>query len=959
MNFDIPTLQQALLTLYGSSSTDEKNSANDYLLKFQRSLDAWDIVFPILSADQNSTSYPLEMRIFAAQTLRSKVHYDLGQVHDSGPDSTTSLRNSILTLLSPPNSHHKLVIVQLSLALAYLAIQDLNWPSPIEDVANALQNSPIPLLNFLAALPEELADHTRLPLSHDDYDKQYTHLLTNNAQTVYTILSNLCTIIDDKSTLLDTIKSWSTIIPLSLFVSNDSPLWNIITSSFNNPSSFESATTTLTSIIASIDTNSISDNLIEIILNQLVALKPLVKQFAEEEDTDALERIADLYATAGESWHLLIVKQPERFSEIVRTLLDLTAVSTDLEIVQYTFKFWYEIKSVLMLNNFAHARSIFKPIYVQLVHILLRHLTYPTTSDSTDIVTLFANNREEMDKFKDFRYAIGDVLKDCCQVIGYTDALNIPFVQLQQISPNSPWQNIECLLFAIRSMAKEVPISENTVLPQIMTSLIELPENSKVRYAATLVLGRYTTWTAAHPDLLPLQLNYIISGLSSNTDTDVIIATAHALKYFCLDCSQLLADHVDTLYSVYTSVDGRIDSQSTLDIAEGLAYVVKNIIDTNIIANENRCVDLLRMFLTPTLTKLTNNSANEDILSDALEQLTVFIDALRIPDAILDLRLSSFRIVDYLLAEVFPSVYAVIETHGGTPKIAERASKLIRKSILNFKRYFINALPTLTTLLTTAFRTYHHGCYLWASAAIVREFTIDDESYEVDEPIKLSKETLSAVWSFAVNQIYAFVDIYSETTTPDIIEDFYRLLGDVLMFKTLELLERTDMLTALFNVSLTVLTTSAESGVHKYVLEYLIDLFSWCLESPPVSIFFEVPLPLRHGVYTLLIENEFNLLDATLMSALTKFNEDMSYLAVELFMVVIKVNSEFGNSERSNEYIQHFLTALPSDILSNAEKNSFFTSFTKAMGDNNPRKMRSALIDFIHWYKRKIINRGD
>lgn len=957
MEFDIPTLQQALSTLYGSSSPNEKSSANDYLLRFQRSIAAWEIVFPILSDSQDT--YPLEMRIFAAQTLRSKVHYDLGQVQDSGPASTASLRTSILNLLAPPNSHHRLVTVQLSLALAYLAIQDLNWPSPVEDVATALQNSPSSLLNFLSALPEELADHTRLPLSHDDYDKQYVRLLTQNAQTTYNILTELCSVVNDRSNFLDTLRAWAPVLPLSLLISTTSPLWSTLSTSFNDPASFESATTALTAIIAVVDTNTTSSNLIDTLHTQLVALRPLVKELSEADDTDSLERLADLYATAGEAWHLLIVKNPERYSDLVRTLLDLTATSNDLEIVQYTFKFWYEIKSVLMLNNFAQARSLFKPIYVQLLHILLRHLTYPTTSTSTDVATLFANNREEMDKFKDFRYAIGDVLKDCCQVIGYADALNIPFVQLQQTPSDSPWQHIECLLFAIRAMAKEVPLSENTVLPQIMASLVELPDNSKVRYAATLVLGRYTAWTSAHPDLLPLQLNYIISGLSATTDSDVIVATAHALKYFCLDCAPLLADHVDTLYSVYTSVDNRIDAQSLLDIAEGLAHVIKNIVDTNIIANEDRCVDLLRMFLTPTLNKLNSTAATDDILSDALEQLTVFIDALRIPDAILDLRLPSFRIVDYLLTDVFPTVYIVVETRGGAPKVAERAAKLIRKSVLNFKRYFINALPTITALLITAFRSYRHGCFLWASAAIVREFTVDDESYEADEIIKLSPQTLSDVWKFAVDQIQAFVESYTSTTPPDLIEDFYRLLADVLMFKTLELLERPDMLTALFNLSLAVLSTSTENEVHKHVIEYLIDLFSWCLESPPVSIFFEVPLPLRHGVYKLLAENENSLLDTTLNAALTRFNEDMSYLAVELFMVVVKVNTEFGTPDRSREYIQHFLTELPNDILSNAEKNSFFTSFTKAMADNNPRKMRSAIIDFIHWYKRKIVNRED
>ena len=45
-----------------------------------------------------------------------------------------------------------------------------------------------------------------------------------------------------------------------------------------------------------------------------------------------------------------------------------------------------------------------------------------------------------------------------------------------------------------------MPLKENTILPTIMSYLVQLPEHPKIRYAATLVLGRYTEWTSKHPE---------------------------------------------------------------------------------------------------------------------------------------------------------------------------------------------------------------------------------------------------------------------------------------------------------------------------------------------------------------------------------------------------------------------------------------------------------------------------
>jgi len=184
---------------------------------------------------------------------------------------------------------------------------------------------------------------------------------------------------------------------------------------------------------------------------------------------------------------------------------------------------------------------------------MIGHLHYPEGNDRSDI---FKGDRVAEDKFRDFRHEMGDVLKDCCRVVGGTQCLNKAYVavhrQLEKQSRNENvrWQDIEAPLFSMRMMAREVDTAEESVVPEVMKLLVSLPEHDKIRYAATLVLGRYTEWTAKHPEYLEFQLNYISSGFK-NQSKDVISAAAQALKHFCQDCKKVC--HT-TIYNINFSI---------------------------------------------------------------------------------------------------------------------------------------------------------------------------------------------------------------------------------------------------------------------------------------------------------------------------------------------------------------------------------------------------------------------
>lgn len=115
---------------------------------------AWTIADELLHHKRD-----LESCYFAAQTMRTKIQQSF---HELPPEVYDSLRDSLLDHLSQTNEATNTVIVtQLSLALAHLALQMTNWRRPVIDLINRFSQSHLwPLLVTMTVMPEELEART-------------------------------------------------------------------------------------------------------------------------------------------------------------------------------------------------------------------------------------------------------------------------------------------------------------------------------------------------------------------------------------------------------------------------------------------------------------------------------------------------------------------------------------------------------------------------------------------------------------------------------------------------------------------------------------------------------------------------------------------------------------------------------------------------------------------------------
>lgn len=380
--------------------------------------------------------------------------------------------------------------------------------------------------------------------------------------------------------MLECITSWLREIPAADVV--QSPLFNIIINAISIHESFDAAIDCMCTIFR--DTREVDESIevIQIIYPRLLSLRPKIAELADSEDFDSFKGITRLFAEAGEAWVVMIARLPTEFRGLVESILECCARDRDRESIALTFIFWYELKQLITLEIYKKAQSQYFDVFAKLVDIMIKHLEFPSPQDS-DESDLFDGDREQEEKFREFRHQMGDVLKDCCDVITVRECLGKAFELIQRwISVWGPqststkvpqWQELEAPLFSMRAMGRNVSPKENVVLPQVIPLIVQIPDHDKLRFQAVMALGRYTDWTAQHPDFLQPQLNFVIEGFQ-HASKEVVRASALAFRFFGQDCRNLLQNDVIELHDFYESVLDKLVPASQEEITEGVAWVV-------------------------------------------------------------------------------------------------------------------------------------------------------------------------------------------------------------------------------------------------------------------------------------------------------------------------------------------------------------------------------------------------
>ncbi|KAF1465528.1 Transportin-3, partial [Pygoscelis antarcticus] len=475
-------------------------------------------------------------------------------------DSHASLRDSLLSHIQNLKDLSPVIVTQLALAIADLALQMASWKGCVQTLVEKYSNdvTSLPfLLEILTVLPEEV--HSR---SLRIGANRRTEIIEDLAYYSSTVISLLMTCVEkagnDEKMLIKIFRclgSWFNLGVLdSTFMAN-SKLLSLL---------FEVLVSTRLRGTLPARTKSLLRGDTWSPVEDLSDLCPLCVLFWVFFFTRVLN-YCRVFTELCETFLDKIVCTPGQGLGDLRTLelLLICAGHPQYEVVEISFNFWYRLGEHLYKTDDAVIHSIFKAYIQRLLHALARHCQLDSDHEGVP---------EETDDFGEFRMRVSDLVKDLIFLVGSVECFAQLYATLKDGNP--PWEVTEAVLFIMASIAKSVDQENNPTLVEVLEGVVRLPEtvHTAVRYTSIELVGEMSEVVDRNPQFLDPVLGYLMKGLC---DRRLASAAAKAIHNICSVCRDHMAQHFNGLLEIARSLDSfTLSPEAAVGLLKGTALVL-------------------------------------------------------------------------------------------------------------------------------------------------------------------------------------------------------------------------------------------------------------------------------------------------------------------------------------------------------------------------------------------------
>ena len=298
--------------------------------------------------------------------------------------------------------------------------------------------------------------------------------------------------------------------------------------------------------------------------------------------------------------------------------------------------------------------------------------------------------------------------------------------------------------------------------------------------------------------------------------------------------------------------------------------------------------------------------------------------------------------------EVFPILSTVLDNFLDFTPICERICRCWRNMVISYRTAMAPLLPEMANKLATGFNTAREGCFLWVTSAILREFSEDRE--HVDQA------TTDNIYTFFEAQTTAFLRVMTELQPkelPDVIDDFFRLLIDALLYYPQKLVP-SQLLVPIFEASVYALTLEQRDPLSS-TLHFLRDLLSYGGNNPASSegLPEQAAAEIRVIVKNLLMTHGANLVNRVMAGMMITFPGDCfadgSGVLLALFELL---------PAETTEWVAHTIQLLPQGTVSPPEAQRLVTKIKEKLHSGDAgvlRHVRVLLQDFTTSYRRRNV----
>ncbi|XP_042324330.1 transportin-3 isoform X2 [Sceloporus undulatus] len=721
-----PSLQvvyQAVQALYHDPDPSGKERASLWLGELQRSVHAWEISDHLLQIRQD-----VESCYFAAQTMKMKIQTSF---YELPTDSHVSLRDSLLSHIQNLKDMSPVIVTQLALAIADLALQMASWKGCVHTLVEKYNNdvTSLPfLLEILTVLPEEV--HSR---SLRIGANRRTEIIEDLAYYSSTVVSLLVTCVEkagnDEKMLIKIFRclgSWFNLGVLdSTFMANSkllSLLFEVLQQDKTSSNLHEAASDCVCSALYAIENVETNLPLALQLFQGVLTLETAYHMAVAREDLDKVLNYCRIFTELCETFLDKIVCTPGQGLGDLRTieLLLICAGHPQYEVVEISFNFWYRLGEHLYKTDDAIIHSIFKAYIQRLLHALARHCQLDPDHEGIP---------EETDDFGEFRMRVSDLVKDLIFLVGSVECFAQLYATLKEGNP--PWEVTEAVLFIMASIAKSVDQENNPTLVEVLDGVVRLPESvhMAVRYTSIELVGEMSEVVDRNPHFLDPVLGYLMKGLCEKSLASV---SAKAIHNICSVCRDHMAQHFTGLLEIARSLDSfMLSPEAAVGLLKGTALVLARLPLEKISA----CLSELCAVQVMALKKLLSQEPSNGLSSDPTVPLDRLAVIFRSP---FPFSVSSHRhtnpIVENgqthpcqkVIQEIWPVLSETLNKHRADNRIVERCCRCLRFAVRCVGKGSAALLQPLVTQMVSVYQEHQHSCFLYLGSILVDEYGMEE-----------------------------------------------------------------------------------------------------------------------------------------------------------------------------------------------------------------------------------------
>ncbi|XP_035663112.1 transportin-3-like isoform X3 [Branchiostoma floridae] len=724
------TVVQAIQTLYHNPDPACKERASAWLGELQRSVFAWEVADQLLRNGQD-----LETSYFAAQTMRTKIQYAFHELPQSAHQSLKeSLLNHAQNLVSNASP---VIITQLALALADLALQVAGWKCPakelIEKFGNTVGNLPF-LLEVLTVLPEEVS----FILMH--VNSRSLRLGANRRGEVIEELAESCDLVIQlliactQSCAADSrvqakvyrcLGSWFNLGVIQGEAVATSQLLNAPFQAMHNPetvsSVHEAACDCICSALYVAEDITRYESLANCLFQGVISLSEPYHVSVAQEDIDKSLNYCRVFTELAESFLELMMAAPGQGLGDLR-ILDLLLACVghcQYEVAEITFNFWYRLSEVLYKRDSTNLNTIFKPYFQRLINSLSVHCQMDEDHEGVP---------DETDDFADFRIRVSELIKDVVFIVGSINVFTQLFRNLAE-TPNTTWDVTEAHMYVMSAVAKNLmpfcvpsPSDESEVVPQVLQAVLNLPQDAHiaVRYTGTQLVGELCEWIDRHPDTLDSVLNFLLAGLQHPKLGSV---SATSLQNICAACREQMARHFKGLLQIVEALDNlHISNEAAVGLLKGISLILTKMPHDQLAVGLRALCQIQADRLSQLIVQ--NESVKEGTRTDP----TIFLDRLAsiFRHTAPEVQNGQIHPCQQVVQEVWPVLSDTCNKYQADIRIVERCCRCIRFAVRCVGKQSAGLLQPLVTQMVNVYQTHQHSCFLYLGSILVDEYGMEE-----------------------------------------------------------------------------------------------------------------------------------------------------------------------------------------------------------------------------------------